>query len=204
MEVVFGELSNIPGIDVDSPKAFILHDISDLSPLDNFKFPLICKTTQASGGLSSHEMAIINTPEQLSLIPFSPIYAQEFFNHDATIIKVYCIGSKIWIMRRKSIKNIDLGNDGPIFFNSQDMKDELPPQLSCDYAGNLPIPDQSEIDPIANALSELLGLSIFGFDVIKNINTGKWAVIDINYFPDFRGVDFFETLKNHLFSKLKK
>jgi len=207
MEVIFRQLSLISELNVQNPKAFILEDVNDLSGLDGFKYPFICKTINASGGLQSHEMSIIHKPEQLSLISYRPIFVQEFFNHQATIIKVYVCGSKTWSVRRKSIKNFGDTNDSqePIFFNSQDLKDELPLPLSCDYSGTFPIPEHHVIQSISNSLSDLLGMTMFGFDLINNIKTEKWAVIDINYFPDYRGVeDFFGALKTHLLNILNK
>jgi Inositol 1,3,4-trisphosphate 5/6-kinase ATP-grasp domain len=32
-----------------------------------------------------------------------------------------------------------------------------------------------------------LGLSLFGFDVITNVSTGKHGCIDVNYFPGMSG-----------------
>lgn len=58
---------------------------------------------------------------------------------------------------------------------------------------------------MAQVLGETFGLSIFGFDVITNVATGKHAVIDINYFPGFIGVeDFPSLLFQHLLCKAKK
>ena len=35
----------------------------------------------------------------------------------------------------------------------------------------------------------MLGLTLFGYDIITNIDSGKHAIIDVNYFPDYKGVD---------------
>jgi inositol-1,3,4-trisphosphate 5/6-kinase/inositol-tetrakisphosphate 1-kinase len=43
----------------------------------------------------------------------------------------------------------------------------------------------------AALLREALGLSLFGFDVIQSASSGDLIVVDVNYFPSYKELDFF-------------
>ena len=52
---------------------------------------------------------------------------------------------------------------------------------------------QAEV--LARKLSAYLGLKLFGFDVIIESESGRYAVIDVNIFPSYRGVgDLYEKI----------
>jgi hypothetical protein len=51
--------------------------------------------------------------------------------------------------------------------------------------------DKAKINEIVSAIRDLTALTLFGFDVIICNRTGLYALIDINYFPGYRGVDDF-------------
>eukprot|EP01129_Flabellula_baltica_P005389 TRINITY_DN1951_c0_g1_i2.p1 TRINITY_DN1951_c0_g1~~TRINITY_DN1951_c0_g1_i2.p1 ORF type:complete len:252 (-),score=41.73 TRINITY_DN1951_c0_g1_i2:544-1299(-) len=191
MTKIFENLNNEEGLNMRCPRSVIINDADQIeNELKDFNFPLICKTIRASGGYEAHEMAIIWDVESLSSYRYMPLLAQEYYNHQATIIKVYVCGSKFWMIPGVSLPNFHEPRP-PILFNSQDFKKELPEELQSEYAGNLPVPNEEIVRPITERLSNLLGLSIYGYDLIKNIDSDTWGVIDVNYFPDFRGVDGF-------------
>jgi len=56
---------------------------------------------------------------------------------------------------------------------------------------------------IRQALTEITGLTLFGYDLILNVETNKYAVIDINFFPGFEGFPDFETHFLNILSKRK-
>ena len=47
--------------------------------------------------------------------------------------------------------------------------------------------DQSALEGIAGYLRDQLGLTLLGFDVVLTEGSGEYLVIDVNYFPNFRG-----------------
>jgi glutathione synthase/RimK-type ligase-like ATP-grasp enzyme len=53
----------------------------------------------------------------------------------------------------------------------------------------MPPPPKELISSVAKAIGETAGLSLFGFDIIRDSASGKYAVIDLNFFPSYRGVD---------------
>jgi glutathione synthase/RimK-type ligase-like ATP-grasp enzyme len=46
---------------------------------------------------------------------------------------------------------------------------------------------QAALEGIAGYLREQLGLTLLGFDVVLAEGSGEYLVIDVNYFPNFKG-----------------
>jgi inositol-1,3,4-trisphosphate 5/6-kinase / inositol-tetrakisphosphate 1-kinase len=135
-------------------------------------------------------MSIIWRKEDIkSKFNYFPFFLQEFINHDATIFKIYVMGADSHIVVRKSLPNFQLDARDPVDFNSQDWKHGPPEEHARDYAGKYAQPNIDVVKRISTAISADLGLTLFGYDIITNIDTGKHAIIDVNYFPDYKGVD---------------
>lgn len=126
-------------------------------------------------------------------------------NHCLTLSGV-CVCLHSWFLIKHFTDTIlvfYVGERDPVIFNSQHWKHELPPEFTVDYAGKYPIPPMDVINTMTAHLSSLLvrfhsftglnhaytkqihkqGLTLFGYDVITDVSTGKQAVIDVNYFP---------------------
>jgi len=147
----------------------------------DFPYPAICKTLEATGALSSHEMGIIWDENGLSNFP-RPLLLQQLINHSSTIFKVFVIGDYYYIVKRPSIKNLTQ-NDGIIVkFNSQEFK-SLQGQPTASF------PPKEFIGNIVQILSNELGLTLIGLDIITCSSTGKHYIIDANYFPGYTGVE---------------
>eukprot|EP01126_Amoeba_proteus_P002180 TRINITY_DN1067_c0_g1_i9.p1 TRINITY_DN1067_c0_g1~~TRINITY_DN1067_c0_g1_i9.p1 ORF type:complete len:246 (-),score=52.95 TRINITY_DN1067_c0_g1_i9:158-895(-) len=154
---------------------------------------------------------------------------QEFVNHNATIFKVFVLGKKTNIVRRVSLPNLateDLNEASTIVFDSQEWKHQLPDKFITNITGKAEFPDQERISKISEALGnicvtlfltspsmtersqfiftkhDLQQLSMFGFDIITDVETGRFTIVDINYLPDYDGVeDFHSQLLVNLLSK---
>lgn len=149
----------------------------------DFVWPAMVKSLQASGSLSAHDMAVVWNSEDVDKYAY-PLYLQEYVNHDGTIFKVYVLGEDHFTVTRVSLPNFPATPyQAPVQFNSQDWKHELPPELTKEYTGKRVAPAHDVLSRASAAVSELLGLTLFGFDVIENVDTGRLAVIDVNYFP---------------------
>jgi inositol-1,3,4-trisphosphate 5/6-kinase/inositol-tetrakisphosphate 1-kinase len=184
------------------PRGLSLFSKDDKSKMpSDFAFPAMVKSLQASGALSAHDMAVVWSKDDIDQFMY-PLYVQEYINHDGTIFKIYVLGEHHFTVTRVSLPNFPQEFHTPVKFNSQDWKHELPPELTKDYTGKRKEPSFDLISDASSAISQLLGLTLFGFDVIENVQTGQYAVIDVNYFPDYRGVDkIFEKLLSHLLFK---
>jgi len=112
------------------------------------------------------------------------VLVQQLINHNATIFKVFAIGDYSYIVKRPSIRNFDQSaSDGKtVKFNIQEFKALAGEPIN-------PLPPQHLIDTLIRCLSEDLGLTLIGLDIITCNSTGKHYIIDANYFPGFSGVD---------------
>jgi len=162
------------------PQSLVLETIE--LPND-FPFPAICKTLDATGPITSHDMSIIWDKQGLADLP-RPLLVQQFINHDSTIFKVFTIADYWYMVKRPSIKNFhpDASNGNPVQFNSQQFKE-------LQGVPTAPIPPQYIIDTLSKSLRDDLGLTLIGLDIITCSTTGKHYIIDANYFPGYTGVD---------------
>jgi len=182
------------------------YDISGLT------FPLICKINQAGGSSDAHKMGIVFN--EAGLHDFEPpMIAQEFLNHNSVIFKVFVIGEYSSSIKRKSVPNIIPNQSRTIFFDSQKPLEEQIPKNSFEsknktsdqlLAEAKEIP-QDILNQMSKSISKEFGLSLFGYDVIVQDGSGKFGVIDINYFPGYIGVpDFENTLATFLLNRVKE
>ncbi|CAH2314148.1 inositol-tetrakisphosphate 1-kinase-like [Pelobates cultripes] len=84
-------------------------------------FPIICKT-QIAHGPRSHQMSLIFNEGGLNEVT-PPCLLQSFINHNATLYKVFVVGSEHFVVRRPSLRNFPLGetDEKTIFFNSHEV-----------------------------------------------------------------------------------
>jgi len=194
------QLNSNPDLNLECPQSVII----DLSQPDyinnipkNLRFPIICKSLQASGSITAHMMGIFFDVTELNQL--STKYGQnkwviqEYLNHNATIFKVYVLRNLSHAVARVSLPNFDK-NSPPIFFDSQEWKDKLPDHLTVPISGKASPPPTNHIQKISDAIGQTLGLTLFGYDLIVCVETGKYAVIDVNYLPDYRGINNFHSL----------
>lgn len=182
-------------------------DTMRLLEQNGLAFPFICKTRVAHG-TNSHEMAIVFNQEGLNAIQ-PPCVVQNFINHNAVLYKVFVVGESYTVVERPSLKNFSAGTSDreSIFFNSHNVsKPESSSVLTelDEIEGVFERPNDEVIRALSRALRQALGVSLFGIDIIINNQTGQHAVIDINAFPGYEGVnEFFTDLLNHITSVLQ-
>eukprot|EP01126_Amoeba_proteus_P002170 TRINITY_DN1067_c0_g1_i14.p1 TRINITY_DN1067_c0_g1~~TRINITY_DN1067_c0_g1_i14.p1 ORF type:complete len:222 (-),score=49.70 TRINITY_DN1067_c0_g1_i14:158-823(-) len=187
-----------------------MNSISFIS--SHFKFPVILKAKEATTVPDAHKMSIIfnmstleKVLEEKKQMGRKLFLVQEFVNHNATIFKVFVLGKKTNIVRRVSLPNLateDLNEASTIVFDSQEWKHQLPDKFITNITGKAEFPDQERISKISEALGNICQLSMFGFDIITDVETGRFTIVDINYLPDYDGVeDFHSQLLVNLLSK---
>lgn len=197
-----------------SPPYLEIHSATDLTSVQQtvisrgLSFPLICKTRVAHGSLS-HEMSLIFSADGLADIQ-PPCVLQSFVNHGAVLHKVYVVGDRHYCVERPSIKNFPPGpcDRETIFFNSHQVsKPESNSDLTAldEHVPFLPPPSSEAVSALVKELRVLLGMALFGVDVIINIHTHTLTVIDINIFPGYEGVpQFFSSLLSLIKTLLDK
>ncbi|XP_045168176.1 inositol-tetrakisphosphate 1-kinase-like [Mercenaria mercenaria] len=175
----------------------------------NVQYPFVCKPIVAHGTQDCHKMAVIFSEEGLKDIT-PPCVAQTFVNHNATLYKIFKIGSKQYIGHRPSLKNLYAGDHPTIFFDTHEVckSDSSHHLTKLDYEDQdcSPLkPNLAQLNAVSETLRQKLGLDLFGVDVIIESDTQRYAVIDINVFPSYDEVDnFFCDLLDHLLFLLNK
>jgi inositol-1,3,4-trisphosphate 5/6-kinase/inositol-tetrakisphosphate 1-kinase len=127
-----------------------------------------------------------------------PCVAQTFINHNARLFKLFLIKDQYFVIERPSLKNFKRGDTDcePVFFDSHDISK---PTSCCalteldrkDQTFETRDPEKARLDRIVKVVSNKLGLTLLGIDVIIDNKTGRYAIIDMNAFPGYDGVDSF-------------
>eukprot|EP01119_Soliformovum_irregulare_P017605 TRINITY_DN5256_c0_g1_i1.p1 TRINITY_DN5256_c0_g1~~TRINITY_DN5256_c0_g1_i1.p1 ORF type:complete len:331 (+),score=82.72 TRINITY_DN5256_c0_g1_i1:1-993(+) len=190
------------------PKHVSIESEKDFERAKDLRFPLVCKTTAACGSAESHQMGIVFDTSALMAFPM-PMIAQEFYNHDATVFKIFVIGEHVFIQKRKSLPNLPKNHKETIHFDSQQ---PFGPQLqkyfphdektADEFLKNSVEPSLETVRALNHAITNHLHLSLYGFDMITEVETGNHAVVDINYFPTYKDVpDLYHNLLSHVLSR---
>ncbi|GAB1600541.1 inositol-tetrakisphosphate 1-kinase-like [Argonauta hians] len=175
----------------------------------NMKFPFVCKPQVAQGEILSHEMAIIFNEEGLKDVR-PPCVAQSFISHNAVLYKVFVVGDEQFICERPSLKNLIAGDDKTIFFNTNDVSTPdathfLNEMDEKELSSRHVKPNFTKLKDLGSQLRSYLKLGLFGIDVIVECGTNRYAIIDINIFPGYKGIDsFYDSLDRYLLQLLKE
>nr|CAB3453980.1 unnamed protein product [Digitaria exilis] len=159
----------------------------------NLSFPLIVKPQVACGVADAHNMALVFQTEEFSNLSAPlPAVLQEYVDHGSKIFKFYVIGDKVFHAVRNSMPNASFlksSSGEPLTFNSL----KTLPVASKEQQMQARVQDSKSVDTdlveeAAKFLKELLGLTIFGFDVVVQEGTGDHVIVDLNYLPSFKEV----------------
>nr|XP_043625820.1 inositol-tetrakisphosphate 1-kinase 5-like [Erigeron canadensis] len=205
----------IPQLNI--PPQILIQDSASLKSfeLTNYKdlnFPLIAKSLLADGTTKAHNMSLVFNQEGLTkgLELDPPLVLQQFVNHGGIIFKVYVAGDYVKCEKRNSLQDISketldkmASSGGDITFS----------QISSavvsgddDLSNDKPkMPKPEFLDQVAKGLRMALGLHLFNFDMIKDdkISDG-YLVVDINYFPGYEKLPFYESTMTDFFLNIKK
>lgn len=157
--------------------------------------PFIVKSNVACGVSFSHKMIIVHRFQKQEFekllttcyANLRDLVVQDFVDHDGYEMKVYCIGEDSYLYRRQ------LGEESPstddtcvdfTVFDSLESKSKNPDKT------NYPIQDEDKevLLECAKWLRTRLNLTLFGFDALKVRGSGQITIIDVNYFPSFKGI----------------
>lgn len=177
----------------DAPRSSLVKTFSA------FEFPVIIKRRLACGTPESHEMAIaydlqaavdgartLLRDSRCKSDSFSrSLFVQEFVpDHGALLFKLYSIGERVFVQTRVSVQvQQPASEDRWCTFDSQVMSkgarraDVSAPNMPDDLARMVAKTMRSEID-----------LSLFGVDLIYCMRSQRYCIVDVNYFPTFKGV----------------
>jgi len=149
------------------------------------RFPVVWKTLIASGDNDCHKMGLAFSEESLHSNELQPpVILQEFKNHDGIVFKAYLFGDAFHIQPRTSLPNFSIEEKGLILFTGQSVNKNTQVDESS-------LPPKTVLEAISNSLKKHMKLTMFGFDVIKNSETGDYFIVDVNYFPGYKGLKTF-------------
>ncbi len=177
----------------------------DLVPLDSrapaklakFQYPVIMKRRLACGSAESHHMAVCHNLDQAITTAFemgspsdeinSAVFVQEYVrNHGGILFKLYSIGERVEIQARRSLSSEEA--ESTFFDSSVLSKTGVALEADrVDAAGVKSLPRELA-RKVADMVRQELDLSLFGVDVIFDVENGQYCICDVNYFPGYKGV----------------
>ncbi|EPS67723.1 hypothetical protein M569_07050, partial [Genlisea aurea] len=158
----------------------------------NLSLPNIVKPQVACGVSNAHSMAIVFSMNQYkSLNVPLPSVIQEYVDHSSLLYKFYALGNKKFYAVKKSIPNVetlrklftDNGSE-PLYFNSLSSLPVVVDHLTSS-AHSI---DLELVSDAADWLRRVLNLTVIGFDVVVQENTGDHVIVDLNYLPSFKEI----------------
>ncbi|XP_062082429.1 inositol 1,3,4-trisphosphate 5/6-kinase 4 isoform X2 [Humulus lupulus] len=200
------DLKGASGHLIRGPHFLKVDDYKELSLIQRLSeaklsLPCIVKPQVACGVAVAHNMAIVFKVEDFKdlKVPL-PAVIQEYVNHSSILYKFYVLGEKVFYAVKKSTPNADILIK---LFGSHDLKPlvfdslkSLPtatgnPHSDSDSSkgnNNNDHIDEELVTEAARWLMRNLGLTIFGFDVVIDEDSGDHVIVDVNYLPSFKEV----------------
>jgi len=165
------------------------------------KFPILVKPHSAYFANGSHDMSLVFSLDKLSDVT-TPCLLQEFCNHGGVLYKVFVVGTQFNICERPSIKDTtEISSKSTIYFDShvvsktgkaylKEIHSFDPNQkqwYTCDEKPDML--NEVVVKEIIVRIQKITGLLLFGFDLLIENETGNYALIDINQFPSYSGIN---------------
>ncbi|XP_076940831.1 inositol-tetrakisphosphate 1-kinase 1-like [Bidens hawaiensis] len=206
---------NIPKLGI--PNQVLVQDFECLKSVQTDKelvFPVIAKPLLADGATGAHKMSLVVNHEGLTKL-HPPVLLQQFVNHGGVIFKVYVAGDYVKCVKRSSLPDISnetmekitLESGGLMCFSqiSSSVIDGDDSWSSYNKSDEKPkMPSQEFLVDVANGLRQALGLHLCNFDMIKDDKTDGYLVVDINYFPGYEKLPFYESVMTDFLLNIKK
>jgi len=185
---------------LEIPKGISVMEVNEIISSNNVKFPILVKPGVASVTEGSHDMRLVFNHENLTDLKL-PCVIQEFCNHGGVVYKVYIINGDFYMCERPSIKDVDCQSRDSLYFDTRKIS-KLEKSFVPDLHGNDPnqrtwmtCDDKPDLlnREVVSALSELIRksthLNLLGIDILIESATGNYALIDVNHFPGYSGIN---------------
>lgn len=176
-----------------------------IETLQEFDFPVIIKRRLACGTPESHVMAIAYDAETAvkAIVGFGEgvpadageyahsMFVQEFISdHGGVLFKLYSVAERVVVQARSSVEQNDTPtkSDTCIQFDSQLLNKPGRNPRRRPVSG-APMPPAELSRQIAAVMRKETGLALIGVDLIFDVSRGTYSIVDINYFPGYKGVE---------------
>ena len=145
--------------DVPAPRSWVTGDLELARPLAE-QMPLIIKPYMGHRGAG---ITIVREPSELASLPKpeAPVIIQEFIPGNGEDLKVYVVGEQVFAVRK-------------------------PFSETSFTVPGVPVPVTEEVRQLTLRAGKACGLGLFGLDIIESPR-GPF-VVDVNYFPGYKGV----------------
>ena len=156
-------------------------------------YPVLVKSAIACHAPNSHKIVSVNTPAGLyaALNEFGSdeTIIQEMVQHSGLVYKVFVIGSDYSTTRRESLppptQDYHIYDSGKL---SEHPCGESDWEL-----------DDSIVQRVNRKVQMASGMTLFGYDIVVERNTGCHVIVDLNYFPSYHGFpEFPQKLEEHI------
>jgi ribosomal protein S6--L-glutamate ligase len=143
------------------PPTLLARGPHDVGELADSAFPLVVKPVF---GDNAHGVRVVASRDELGAVEWDghPMIAQPYIDAGGFDLKLYVAGEHIWATRRP----------GPL----SDLDVEV-----------TRVPVTPALRRIARGVRQEFGLRLFGVDVLES--AGELAIVDVNEFPNYTGVD---------------
>ena len=194
----------VEGINVYIPKSLEISENTSHVEFEKsvsesgIKFPVLAKPL-ASCLKGAHDIMIVFDEAHLTDVPV-PCLLQEFCNHGGVIYKVFVIGDQINFCERPSIQDVDCSSSQKsLVFDTREVSKTGKPfipelhgtdpnlrkWLSCHEKPDML--NKNVLIALHKRINELTGLQLYGLDILIDKN-GNYAVVDLNHFPGYDGL----------------
>jgi len=185
--------------------------VGDESDLSDLTYPCLLKSRAACGVADSHQMALVLREEGLEELEMEgQLVAEEFVNHGGLMFKVYVARGGHDVVQRESLPDVETVTDDMPSVIEFDSLHGLPTRLPWMSSGAaraveatgetagaaetaeteaFRVPEGEFLGRLVAVAREVVGLSVFGFDVIvrdvvrDGIAAREALVVDVNYLP---------------------
>jgi len=198
---------------VEIPEHSTLEETKDLIALHGVRYPLMVKPAVASVTEYSHQMRLVFTHDHLKDLTY-PCVIQQFCNHGGVVYKIYIIGEHVFVCERPSIQDVDYLSGVSLSFDTRNIS-KLGRSFNPELHGSDPnkrrwltcnenpdLLNRKVVAEISRLIKKSTNLTLLGIDVLIEKETGNYALIDVNHFPGYSGID--ENLINQAFIDLIK
>ncbi|KAD4982793.1 hypothetical protein R6Q59_002424 [Mikania micrantha] len=209
---------NIPKLSI--PTQLLVDQVSEtvkyLGVTKDLMFPVIAKPLLADGTNNAHDISLVVNHEGLTkvLARDPPMVLQQFVNHGGTMFKVYVAGEYAECVKRSSLPDVSnetiekmTSESGGVMIFSKISSSVINGDDGWSDNGSgekVKMPSLEFVDEVAKGLRQALGLHLFNFDMIRDDKRDGYLIVDINYFPGYEKLPFFESVMTDFFIKIKK
>lgn len=122
------------------------------------------------------------------------VFVQEYVQDSGCVVfKISAVGDRYEVIAREGLTaDLTATPLGYFLFDSQDMKSdavvEFDERTATFTHSSAIMPSKQLLDAICQSVRSELELEIVGIDVLFDVRKSAFCIVDVNYFPSYRGI----------------